>query len=216
MHAHACINRKRRRNPYIDVLLNKHTHTHTHTRQRLLDMRLVDPGSPPTVTELGKRVSAYPVAIPHGAMLVQLADQHKAGSASDATLLAMCMFVAILETGTPSKLLWLPPDARKDAQAALDYSAAMYVEGVARLGAHMHARAAHLLIICAHAFARAHYPCFHSAYTHTHTHTHTQVQQVVPPRRPGSVCDAAVCDVHRGEATVCAPWQVKPRQARSS
>jgi hypothetical protein len=93
--------------------------------RRLLEMRLISAvaGAQPTVTDLGKRVSAYPVSIPHGAMLVQLANEHSAQMVNDTTLLAMCMFVAILETGTPSKLLWLPPEARKDAQVAKDYAA---------------------------------------------------------------------------------------------
>lgn len=62
-----------------------------------------------TVTPLGRRATAVPVAVPHAAALIAAAEALPPGP----ELLAACLFVAIAETGNLSRLFWVPSDARR-------------------------------------------------------------------------------------------------------
>jgi HrpA-like RNA helicase len=72
----------------------------------LNSMRLIDDKN--GVTDLGYRVTSVPVAVPFASMLLRAADEGLEG----ATLLALCVFVAVLETGNTSRLFWIPPEAK--------------------------------------------------------------------------------------------------------
>ena len=90
-------------------LLEMPPERHERLMSELMKMGLVSDGA---ITSVGARVTSVPVSAPLAALLL-----HGSQNMSEATKLALCVFVALLDTGNTGRLFWTPPEVKRSAAA---------------------------------------------------------------------------------------------------
>lgn len=74
-----------------------------------------------SVTPLGIEVINYPITITNGAAVVQAVTEFRKGMVNSPTVMALCVFMSVMESGNPSKLIWIPKEIRRNHHACIDY-----------------------------------------------------------------------------------------------